>query len=73
MEQKAKMVNQILYETQVATFKSPPSSIEGIKVNFYAHVHRIRDELQRTETNPIIMFKPKALSQCIEVLISVLN
>jgi len=57
----------------MATNKGVQSSFEGLKVNFFSHVHRIRDELQKNEANPIIMFKPKALTQCIEVLISVLN
>lgn len=71
------MVNQIIYETQLSTSRTQLSkaapSLEGIKINFFKHIHRIRNDLESASQNPIIKYKPKALAQCIDIMLAILN
>ena len=48
-------------------------SLEGIKINFVKHIHRIRNDLESESQNLIIKYKPKALAQCIDIVLSILN
>jgi hypothetical protein len=68
-EQKTGMINQILYECQM----KQPAMNNKFQMAFFGYVLRIRDELRDQSTNPLIEYKPKALTKCIDTVIAVLN
>jgi hypothetical protein len=68
---------RILYETQLhsgndkAHQNAQPSA--AVQINFFRQVQRIRDEVQDPARNPLIMYKPIALSKTIEVVLQIIN
>lgn len=70
------MLNQILYETQVMSPTVPAPTVneqnDGISIQFFKHINRIRNGIENIETNLLICYKPKALAKCIDVLLTIL-
>jgi hypothetical protein len=45
---------------------------KGLKVSFFKQIYRIRDEIQRKQ-NMIIKYQPKALTQCVDIMLEIVN
>ena len=66
------MLNQILFETQMASSQKTCPDYVGLKINFFKQIYRIRDEIQKKQ-NMIIKYQPKALTQCVDIMLEIVN
>ena len=66
------MLNQIVFETQ-SLASSSTETPDGISIQLFRHINRIRQSLEDVDTNLIVCYIPKALANCIDVVLSILN
>ena len=66
------MLNQILFETQMAPVQKSSPEYQELKINFFKQIYRIRDEICKAQ-NMIIKYQPKALTQCVDIMLDIVN
>lgn len=84
--QKRQLLLRILYEHQLHGAPAPLTGSaqaqrsggaaladSAIKINFFGQIQRMRDEIQDEKRNLVVVFRPKALSKSIDLLLNIIS